>query len=193
MGTVETISDLPAGHVATQPLDSAATHTKLGEFASTAICGNDITSSCLYVAALATLYGGKYGFICLAAVAAMLYLFRNIYAEVGTALPLNGGAYNALLNTTSKFKRIGGGVPHHLVVHGHSLHQRPTRRCTTCTPCGTACRWSPPRSCCLGIFMVLSIIGITESAVVAIGIFVFHIVTLVLLVGSADGRTSAST
>jgi amino acid transporter len=25
-----------------------------------------------------------------------------VYSEVGTALPLNGGAYNALLNTTSK-------------------------------------------------------------------------------------------
>ena len=34
----------------------------------------------------------------------MLFLFRNIYAEVGTALPLNGGAYNALLNTTSKYR-----------------------------------------------------------------------------------------
>jgi amino acid transporter len=34
----------------------------------------------------------------------VLYLFRNIYAEVGTALPLNGGAYNALLNTTTKAK-----------------------------------------------------------------------------------------
>jgi amino acid transporter len=32
-----------------------------------------------------------------------LYFFRNIYAEVGLALPLNGGAYNVLLNCTSKF------------------------------------------------------------------------------------------
>ena len=34
--------------------------------------------------------------------AAVLFLFRKIYAEVVGALPLNGGAYNALLNTTSK-------------------------------------------------------------------------------------------
>ena len=32
----------------------------------------------------------------------MLYLFRSVYSEVVTALPLNGGAYNALLNTTTK-------------------------------------------------------------------------------------------
>ena len=35
-------------------------------------------------------------------VASVLYLFRKIYGEVVGALPLNGGAYNALLNTTSK-------------------------------------------------------------------------------------------
>jgi len=37
-------------------------------------------------------------------VAGVLYLYRSVYNEVVTALPLNGGAYNALLNTTSKFK-----------------------------------------------------------------------------------------
>lgn len=36
-------------------------------------------------------------------VATVLFLFRSIYSEVGTALPLNGGAYNCLLNATSKF------------------------------------------------------------------------------------------
>jgi hypothetical protein len=36
-------------------------------------------------------------------VAIVLFLFRAIYSEVGTALPLNGGAYNCLLNATSKF------------------------------------------------------------------------------------------
>ncbi|PJF38505.1 MAG: hypothetical protein CUN55_17095 [Phototrophicales bacterium] len=31
-----------------------------------------------------------------------LYFIRLIYTEVGLALPLNGGAYNVLVNTTSK-------------------------------------------------------------------------------------------
>ncbi len=38
----------------------------------------------------------------MALVAATLYLFRRVYGEAVTALPLNGGAYNVLLNTTSK-------------------------------------------------------------------------------------------
>lgn len=75
---------------------------KLTELEATAICGNDISSSCLYVSALAIAYAGQYAFVALLIVAAVLYLFRTIYGEVVGALPLNGGAYNVLLNTTSK-------------------------------------------------------------------------------------------
>lgn len=39
---------------------------------------------------------------CLAIVGVILYAFRSIYGEVVTAMPVNGGSYNALLNTTSK-------------------------------------------------------------------------------------------
>src|SRR6478735_11014756 len=75
---------------------------KLRELHATAICGNDITSSCLYVSALTILYAGQYAWLALLIVAAVLYLYRKIYGEVVGALPLNGGAYNVLLNTTSK-------------------------------------------------------------------------------------------
>ena len=87
----------PAAH-------AAKGHTTLGQLAATAICGNDITSSCLYVSALAILYAGPLAPLALLLVAVVLYLFRAIYAEVVGALPLNGDAYNALLNTTTKFR-----------------------------------------------------------------------------------------
>ena len=77
---------------------TSPTHApKLTELPATAICGNDITSSGLNVSALAIIYVGQYAWIALLMVAAVLYLFRNIYGEVVGALPLNGGAYNALL------------------------------------------------------------------------------------------------
>ncbi|WP_338359266.1 amino acid permease, partial [Yeosuana marina] len=75
---------------------------KLNELEATAICGNDISSSCLYVSALAIVYAGQYAWISLLIVSLILFLFRKIYGEVVGALPLNGGAYNALLNTTKK-------------------------------------------------------------------------------------------
>jgi amino acid transporter len=180
-GTVERISLPDAGGDGSK---HGISH-KLGEFASTAICGNDITSSCLYVAALCTLYAGKYAFICLALVAAMLYLFRNIYAEVGTALPLNGGAYNALLNTTSKYRASLAAC---LTILSYMA--------TACISAYEAMHYAhvlvhglpviPATLALLTFFAVLSVIGITESAVVAVVIFVVHLITLVLLVGAAS-------
>lgn len=51
---------------------------------------------------MAIMQAGKLAPLALLMVAVVLFLFRRIYAEVAGALPLNGGAYNALLNTTSK-------------------------------------------------------------------------------------------
>ncbi|HIJ91463.1 MAG: APC family permease, partial [Desulfobulbaceae bacterium] len=65
---------------------------KLSELPATAICGNDISSSVLYVSALAIVAAGQYAWITLLIVAGVLYLFRKIYGEVVGALPLNGGA-----------------------------------------------------------------------------------------------------
>ncbi len=86
----------------TRKPSTAHKHGGLKELPATAICGNDITSSVLYVSALSIIAGGKWACLSLLFVAAVLFLFRGIYSEVVGALPLNGGAYNALLNTTSK-------------------------------------------------------------------------------------------
>ena len=154
---------------------------QLGELASTAICGNDITSSCLYVSALAIVYAGKLAPISLLMVAAVLFLFRKIYAEVVGALPLNGGAYNALLNTTSK---RAASVAACLTVLSYmatavisaleGMHYVHNLWDGINIPMATVGL--------LAFFMVLTIIGITESAAVAIGIFITHLTTLTLLV-----------
>ena len=47
----------------------------LGQWLATAICGNDITSSCLYVAAIATVYAGVLAPIVLLLVGGVLYVF----------------------------------------------------------------------------------------------------------------------
>lgn len=153
---------------------------QLGELASTAICGNDITSSCLYVSALAIVYAGRLAPISLLMVAAVLFLFRKIYAEVVGALPLNGGAYNALLNTTSK---RAASVAACLTVLSYmatavisaleGMHYVHNLWDGLNVPVATVVL--------LAFFMALTIIGITESAAVAIGIFITHLVTLTVL------------
>ena len=160
-----------------------STAVRLKELPATAICGNDISSSCLYVSALSIIYAGKYAWLALLLVAGVLYLYRKIYGEVVGALPLNGGAYNALLNTTSKSIAslaaaltllsymatavISASEAMHYV---HALwYDLPVISATIVL---------------LMFFMILTIIGIGESSRVAVGIFITHLVSLTLLVAA---------
>lgn len=75
---------------------------KLSQLPATAISGNDLLSSCLYVTGLCTSYAGFFAPLCLLLVDLLLYLYKSIYSEVGSAIALNGASYTLLLNTTSK-------------------------------------------------------------------------------------------
>ena len=154
--------------------------SKLSQFPATAICGNDISSSVLYVSALSIFYAGKYAWITLLIVAVVLFLFRKIYGEVVGALPLNGGAYNALLNTTSKSMASLAATLTILsymatsVISAneaiHYLHSMFNAIPIIMATIGL-----------LGIFAFLAIMGIKESSKVASGIFIFHLVSLMIL------------
>ena len=119
--------------------------------------------------------------MCLAAVAAMLYLSKHLCrGKYGIAAQQ---APTMLLNTTSKYRASIAACltilsymatacisAYEAMHYLHNLwHGLPVIGATLLL---------------LGFFMVLSLIGITESAVVAVGIFVFHIVTLTLLMGA---------
>ncbi|MFK5879588.1 MAG: APC family permease [Flavobacteriaceae bacterium] len=155
---------------------------KLSQLSATAICGNDISSSVLYVSALAIAFAGQYAWITLLIVSLILFLFRKIYGEVVGALPLNGGAYNALLNTTSKSMASFAAT---LTLLSYMA--------TAVISANEAIHYLhhliPPMPIIistivlLGIFAVLVIGGISESARVAVGIFIFHLSSLVLLSG----------
>lgn len=154
---------------------------KLKELAATAICGNDITSSCLYVSALAIIYSGQYAWIALLMVGGVLFLFRSIYGEVVGALPLNGGAYNALLNTTSKSTAslaacltLLSYMATAVISASEAMHY--VHHLWAGLPIIYATIGL------LALFMGLTIMGIGESAIVAIIIFITHISTLTLLV-----------
>jgi amino acid transporter len=156
---------------------------KLSELQATAICGNDITSSVLYVSALSVIAAGQYAWIALLIVALVLYLFRKIYGEVVGALPLNGGAYNALLNTTSK--SIAS-----LAATLTLLSYMATAVISASEAMNYLHSIVPSLDvilatiAVLALFMGLTILGIGESSVVAVIIFVFHVTSLILLVGS---------
>ena len=155
-------------------------HERLSVLASTAICGNDISSSVLYVSALAIAFAGQYAWVTLLIVSLVLFLFRKIYGEVVGALPLNGGAYNALLNTTSKSIASFAAtltllsymatavISANEAIHylHHLIPAIPIIIATITLLC---------------FFGLLTIGGVSESAKVAIGIFIFHLASFAVL------------
>jgi len=156
-------------------------HKKLNELQSTAICGNDISSSCLYVSALTIMYAGQFAWISLLIVGLVLFLFRKIYGEVVGAIPLNGGAYNVLLNTSTKrlaslaaALTILSYMATAVISASEAMHYLasiykalPVDYSTTVV---------------LLCFTGLAILGIGESAIVAVIIFIIHLSTLSILV-----------
>lgn len=159
---------------------SKKSHSKLGEFQSTAICGNDISSSVLYVGALSIIYAGQYAWVTLLIVAFVLFLFRKIYGEVVGALPLNGGAYNALLNTTSKSTAsfaatltILSYMATSVISANEAMHYLHTIIPSMNVIIATIIL--------LALFAALTISGLKESAGVAMTIFIFHLLSMFIL------------
>ncbi|RLN60474.1 hypothetical protein BBJ29_005917 [Phytophthora kernoviae] len=120
--------------------------------------------------------------ISLLMVATVLYFFRFIYEEVVTAIPMNGGTYNALLNTTSKraaavaaclsiLSYVATGV----VSATSGVSYLATQVDIPIVGCTVAL---------LFIFALLATLGITDSSRVALAIFLHHIVVLSVLVVS---------
>ena len=156
---------------------------KLKQLAATAICGNDITSSCLYVSAITIVYAGQYAFISLLIVGLVLYFFRKIYGEAVGALPLNGGAYNVLLNTTSKGNASLAACLTILsymatAVLSASEGMNYLHSIFPVFPVIIA------TMALLTVFLFLTIAGISESSTVAIVIFIIHLIVITLLIGS---------
>lgn len=160
---------------------TAPTHVGLSSFASTAIAGNDILSSCLYVSGIAALFAGVWAPVVFLVIGLVLYLYKHVYTEVVEALPLNGGAYNCLLNATGKNMAAAAGV---MTVLSYMA--------TTVISAKTAVEYvhtvfhslpvMPITAAVIIAFALLTIAGVKDSAKVAIGIFSFHIAILSLFV-----------
>ncbi|MCA9302106.1 APC family permease [candidate division WWE3 bacterium] len=152
---------------------------KLNQLSATAICGNDILSSVLYVSGIATMFSGIFAPLVLLVIGIVLFFYKSVYIEIVEALPINGGAYNCLLNGASKSVAAVAGAMTILsyiatavisakvgVEYLHSMVTIPI---------------IPATVLLLGLFAALVISGIKDSAKVALVIFITHIVVLTSL------------
>jgi amino acid transporter len=175
------------------PADDApppVAHTaSLGQVLSTSIAGNDLLSSCLYTGGICASYAGPLAPIALLLVSVMLYFFRGVYGEVVTAMPINGGSYTALTNTTSKkIAAIAAcmSIISYIataVVSAESAVQylqldSPLYIKAIDNDAGTLVG----TVIVLGIFALLNLLGMAESAGVATAMFVMHVIALSILI-----------
>lgn len=156
-------------------------HSKLDAFSATAIAGNDILSSCLYVCGITALFAGVYAPLIFLLVVIVLALYRRVYTEVVEALPLNGGAYNCLLNATSKPLAAVAGVMTTLSYVATAVISAKT----AVEYVHTQWHGLPVMPATIGVivvFMGLTMLGMKDSARVAKGIFAFHLFSLALFI-----------
>lgn len=162
----------------------AASGHSLSQFAATALSGNDLTSSALYVISITFAQAGWLAPVCLLIVAAMLYGYRFVYSEVGGALPVNGGTYTALLHTTSKGVAATAATLSLLSYAATAVVSGTDAIAYLCSVIGADAEpWMV--LLLLGTFCALTAWGIGESAIVAVVMFVAHFGTLVTLLGFA--------
>ncbi|CAK5119962.1 unnamed protein product, partial [Aphanomyces euteiches] len=137
-------------------------------------------SSCSYSSGVVALKAGVASPLGFLVVSLVLYVYRFVYEEVVTAIPLNGGSYNVLLNTTTKRFAAVAACLSILCYTATAVVSAVTgvNYLATIVPSlpiiGTSIA-------VLGAFAFLMLLGIHESAIVATGIFIFHIATLSIL------------
>ena len=109
----------------------------------------------------------------------LIYCIDNNLYQVVTAIPLNGGAYNLLLNTTSKFSACIAAC---LTILSYTA--------TAVVSAASAIEYAshlvtlhsiPATITVLAVFALLTILGVRESASVAAFIFALHVLSMVVL------------
>jgi len=155
---------------------------KIGELPSTAICGNDITASCFYVVGELSKNAGVYAPICTLLSSLTLYCFRSVYGEVVTALPLNGGIYNLLLNSSTKQT---ASVAACLTILSYTatgvVSSVSAADYLKCSPMFAGIQSVPTAICILAFFAGCMLMGMQESSAVASMLFLFHLSVFTIL------------
>jgi amino acid transporter len=154
---------------------------KLDQFSATAIASNDILSSCLYVSGIAIMFAGVYAPLVFLAIGFVLWCYKKVYTEVVEALPLNGGAYNCLLNATDKNKAAIAGVMTVLSYIATSVISAKTASEYIHTVFAGV-PVIPLTIAIIFFFAVLTAVGVKDSAKVAKFIFALNLFTLTLFI-----------
>jgi len=154
---------------------------QLDVYRSVGIAGNDLLASVLYTTGILCAVCGQLAPFAMILAVLALHPFRKIFKECGTALPLNGGVYVALLNSCSKFIATFAA--------SCSLISYSATAVVSASSCTTYAYNEfgefPMLLVTVGIlaiFALLVILGVKDSANLAFFIFSCHMITLIILI-----------
>ncbi|KAI9304827.1 amino acid permease-domain-containing protein, partial [Cunninghamella echinulata] len=160
----------------------------LGLFRATSIAGNDVIASVLYSSGPVFVLSGQYAAISMLLVSLFMYPVKKVMTEVITSLPLNGGTYNAMLHTTSKWIAAFCAC---FSILDYILISTTSSSTAIAYLKDQVSSSSPLLSPLLlsiliiALFCIICFFGIRESANVTLCIFTVHIITLIILMTTA--------
>ncbi|KAI8384770.1 amino acid permease-domain-containing protein [Radiomyces spectabilis] len=163
--------------------DTQKQKTLIGTWRATSIAGNDLIASVLYSIGPCVLQAGKYAPISMLLIALLMYPTKNIINEVATSMPLNGGTYNAMLNTTAKSAAAVVACLSILDYLATSVVSASTATAYLAAQVTMPEHFSAfvLTIIILIVFSVICLFGIRESSTLTLSIFCLHTLTMVVV------------
>jgi amino acid transporter len=155
----------------------------IGQWRATSISGNDLIASVLYSIGPCVVQSGKYAPISMFLVSLLMYPMKRIITEVATALPLNGGTYNAMLNSASKTSAAICACCSILDYLATCVVSASTASAYLAAEVSLPSRLTPfiITIIILVAFSLICILGLRESSTITLSIFTFHAITMLVV------------
>lgn len=160
--------------------DELSKKTLIGQWRATSIAGNDLIASVLYSIGPCVVQSGKYAPISMLIVALLMYPMKRIITEVATAMPLNGGTYNAMLNSTTKSTAAVAACLSILDYLATCVVSASTASAYLAAEVTLPEKLTPflLTIIILIVFSLICILGLRESSTLTLSIFSLHLVTM---------------
>ncbi|KIY66346.1 hypothetical protein CYLTODRAFT_423498 [Cylindrobasidium torrendii FP15055 ss-10] len=180
--TVKTKLDLAAEEAGRERVQRLKDQKILGQFTASALAGNAVLGSVFYALPAVVGVASIYSPISLFCATVVLFLWRPIMEELGSALPITGAPYSYILNVSSKSFAIVGAS---LLVLDYLATSIVSAATASSYLAGEVTLPFPAfvgTIIVMAIFTLVSLSGIKESARLALAVLSLHIFSMAALI-----------
>ncbi|KAJ7764169.1 amino acid permease-domain-containing protein [Mycena maculata] len=167
--------------IAEEKLSSARRAKLLGQGTASALAGNDVLGGVFYTLPAVLAVSGVYSPIALFASTLTPFLWRPMMEELASALPISGAPYSYMINVTRKSLAIVGAALLLLDFTASSVVSAATAATYLAGEVALPFPTFVAAAVILGIFALVSLSGLKESARLAFVVLAFHCATMLAL------------